>query len=190
MCEINKPRNRIARLRNERGLTLQQVANAVNVGNNTISRYETGKREPKITMWIKLANFFGVSVPYLQGLTDRKNNVSVEFDNLMKNVGLPTTQQLTEKENKQRLNLFTDFYKKYLDKQSYSEKEIKMMVDEVRKLNVNNASFDALNYVLIEFPLLVSAVQKPAADDQTEDSIAKIVDTLSAWHNHYNSDKK
>ena len=35
---------------------------------NTISRYETGKREPKLETWKKLANFFGVSVPYIQGI--------------------------------------------------------------------------------------------------------------------------
>lgn len=63
------PRNRISYLRKQKGLTLQQVADAVGVGNNTISRYETGKRAPNEEMWQKLANFFKVSVPYLQGKT-------------------------------------------------------------------------------------------------------------------------
>lgn len=61
--------NRIKEIRKKKGLSLQQVADAVGLGNNTISRYETGKREPKLETWKKLANFFGVSVPYLQGVT-------------------------------------------------------------------------------------------------------------------------
>ena len=59
--------NRLKEVRKKKGLSLQQVADAVGVGNNTISRYETGKREPKLEMWQKLADIYGVSVPYLQG---------------------------------------------------------------------------------------------------------------------------
>lgn len=60
--------NRIKELRKEKGLTLEEVAKALGVTNMTISRYENGKREPKLAMWQKLADFFGVPVPYLQGL--------------------------------------------------------------------------------------------------------------------------
>ncbi len=67
MSKNEKPHNRIAELRKEKGLTLQQVADAIGVGNNTISRYETGKREPKLETWLKLADFFDVPVTYLQG---------------------------------------------------------------------------------------------------------------------------
>ncbi|GAY74327.1 helix-turn-helix domain-containing protein [Lentilactobacillus kosonis] len=43
--------NRIAAIREQQGYTLQQVADAIGVGNNTISRYETGIREPKLATW-------------------------------------------------------------------------------------------------------------------------------------------
>ena len=65
--------NRIKEVRKKKGLSLQQVADAVGVGNNTISRYETGKREPKLETWRALANFFDVTVPYLQGIDDKPN---------------------------------------------------------------------------------------------------------------------
>lgn len=64
-----KPHNRIAELRKDRGLTIQQVADGIGVSNGTISRYEKGTREPKLETWIKLADFFDVPVSYLQGLT-------------------------------------------------------------------------------------------------------------------------
>lgn len=57
--------NRIRQLRKKEGLTLQQVADAIGVTNNTLSRYETGKREPSVQFLIKLANFFDVTVDYL-----------------------------------------------------------------------------------------------------------------------------
>lgn len=66
--------NRIKEVRKKKGLSLQQVADAVGLGNNTISRYETGKREPKLETWQALADFFNVSVPYLQGIEDKHNN--------------------------------------------------------------------------------------------------------------------
>ena len=65
--------NRIKEVRKKKGLSLQQVADAVGVGNNTISRYETGKREPKLETWQALASFFDVTVPYLQGIDDKPN---------------------------------------------------------------------------------------------------------------------
>lgn len=62
--------NRIAELRKARGLTLKQLGDAVGLKDNTISQYETGKREPKLETWRKLADALNVSVPYLQGMID------------------------------------------------------------------------------------------------------------------------
>lgn len=60
--------NRLKEIRESKGLTLEDVGKGVGLATNTISRYETGKREPKLETWKKLANFFGVSVSYLQGI--------------------------------------------------------------------------------------------------------------------------
>lgn len=76
MSENEKLHNRIAELRKEKGLTLQQVADAIGVGNNTISRYETGNREPKLETWKKLAKFFKAPVSYLQGQGWSQNEVA------------------------------------------------------------------------------------------------------------------
>ena len=43
----------------------------LNTNQNTISRYETGEREPGITELIALADYFNVSVDYLLERTDR-----------------------------------------------------------------------------------------------------------------------
>lgn len=61
-------KNRLKEIRTKKGLSLEKVGKGVGLATNTISRYETGKREPKLETWQKLADFFGVSVPYLQGI--------------------------------------------------------------------------------------------------------------------------
>ena len=60
--------NRIKELRNKKGLSQAHLADELGISNQIISFYENDKREPKIGMWQKLADFFGVSVPYLQGI--------------------------------------------------------------------------------------------------------------------------
>ena len=61
--------NRIKQLRNEKGLTLAELGKKVQIPNNTLSQYENEKRNPKTETWQALADFFGVSVPYLRGAT-------------------------------------------------------------------------------------------------------------------------
>lgn len=67
--------NRLKKLRLERGLTLKRLSKELKaVGLNTtftsLSRYEREDRYPKCETWQKLADYFGVSVPYLQGRYD------------------------------------------------------------------------------------------------------------------------
>ena len=59
--------NRIKELRQKAGLTLVQLGQKVGMANNTLSQYETGKRFPNLEVWQKLADYFDVSVAYLQG---------------------------------------------------------------------------------------------------------------------------
>ena len=60
-------KNRIKKLRENKKLTLVELSKKVQIPNNTLSQYENEKRNPKPETWQALANFFNVSVPYLQG---------------------------------------------------------------------------------------------------------------------------
>lgn len=62
--------NRLRELRLKRGLSQQELAKKVGISNQSISSYEKGVRKPKIEAWKKLADYFGVSVAYLQGRYD------------------------------------------------------------------------------------------------------------------------
>lgn len=61
-------KNRLKALRMEKDLTLDEIQNQTGIKRGTYSNYENGITEPKIDTWQKLANFWEVSVPYLQGL--------------------------------------------------------------------------------------------------------------------------
>lgn len=65
--------NRLKELRHEKNLTLKEVSsqleqNNLKISPDALAKYERGDREPRLETWEKLANFWEVSVPYLQGL--------------------------------------------------------------------------------------------------------------------------
>lgn len=61
--------NNIRKLRKEQGLSIRKLSKLVDLSPDTISKYEREERKPKIENWQKLADYFGVSVEYLQGKT-------------------------------------------------------------------------------------------------------------------------
>ncbi len=61
---------RLRELRKSRGISQLKLAMDLNTNQNTISRYETGEREPGIAELITLADYFDVSVDYLLERTD------------------------------------------------------------------------------------------------------------------------
>lgn len=63
---------RLRELRLERKLKLSDVGNFLGFSGQAISYYEYGKREPKITELILLADYFNVSIDYLVGRIDTK----------------------------------------------------------------------------------------------------------------------
>jgi len=62
----------IRNLRIDGGYTQAQIAEYLNVKQNTYSQYEIGTLNYPIEALMKLADFYGVSVDYLLGRTDVK----------------------------------------------------------------------------------------------------------------------
>ncbi len=56
---------RLVKLRSEKGLTQQKLADALDVSKSTISLYETGDTVPDAKNIVRLCNIFGVSCDYL-----------------------------------------------------------------------------------------------------------------------------
>lgn len=67
--------DRIAHLREKRGLTQEELSNKMGISRAALSHYETNRREPDYETINKIANFFHVSVDYLLGRTFQPQNV-------------------------------------------------------------------------------------------------------------------
>ena len=61
---------RLKEIRKKKGISQLKLAMDLNMNQNTVSRYETGEREPGINELIKIADYFNVSVDYLLERTD------------------------------------------------------------------------------------------------------------------------
>lgn len=93
-----KPRNRLAEQRKKWNMTIQQLADQTGLSPSTISRYETGSREPKLETWIKLADLFDVPVSYLQGVSNIPAKVTSEkFANIVSKLDFETFKDETLK---------------------------------------------------------------------------------------------
>lgn len=62
---------RLKELRKNKNISQLKLALDLNTNQNTISRYETGEREPGIMELIKIADYFNVSIDYLLERTDK-----------------------------------------------------------------------------------------------------------------------
>ncbi len=61
---------RLKEIRKSKGISQLKLAIDLNTNQNTISRYETGEREPGLTELIKIADYFNISIDYLLERTD------------------------------------------------------------------------------------------------------------------------
>lgn len=60
--------NRLIKLRKENGYSQEQLADALNISRQAISKWERGEASPDTDNLIELAKLYGVSVDYLLGL--------------------------------------------------------------------------------------------------------------------------
>ncbi len=108
--------NRIKKLRQKKGLSIEQLSaelkkKGISISPASISKYERGERNPKIENWQKLANYFNVPMSYLTGVSDdetgwddwenntgySKETILKEIDRLVKTKRISNDDSLQEK---------------------------------------------------------------------------------------------
>ena len=70
---------RLKKLRTEKELTQQDLANILGVTRSTISAYETDALYPSIEVLIEISNYFQVSTDYLLGRCDQNSYLTEEL---------------------------------------------------------------------------------------------------------------
>ena len=73
IMEENKFGVRLRQLRIENGETCEELAKKMGIARSTLSHWETNRRSASIDQIIWLANYFGVTVDYMVGTSDKKD---------------------------------------------------------------------------------------------------------------------
>lgn len=94
--------NRIKTLREELGMTQQELADKINGAKSTVAMYENESRKPSLEILIKLSEIFNCSIDYILCKTNIRN---IEED--FKFAYHKETEGLSEDEIKEAL----EFYK-------------------------------------------------------------------------------
>ena len=102
--------NRIKELRECRNISQEELATTLNTTQQSISLYESGDREPKLKIWQKLADFFNVSVPYLQGFEKQVPN---RLRELRRSHGLTLKDTVEKVKEQEALIITADALAKY-----------------------------------------------------------------------------
>lgn len=132
--------NKIRELRKEKGLTLKELSNELNItiAPDTLGKYERGEREPKLITWEKLADYFGVSVPYLQGIS--KYRELTDYPSIIFGNGFSYSKEIQDK-----LKSFYDEHEK--------QRDDKLEINDVYKYMIMSISGDVgdiiFDYLLI-----------------------------------------
>ena len=185
---MRKVKNRLKELRNKKHLTLKELGEQLGMPNNTLSQYETGKREPKLETWEKLADFFGVSVPYLQGISDiedlepvstfEKFFASLEKTPDGKSVKVPVNEMLALS-NGLELKTFLKINNAIISKQNgeLSENDFKKYSKIVSHLDKNDfPSIGDINFYMTNFyEIMLDEINKDKKAKIALDEIKKII---------------
>lgn len=107
----------LKKLRNNKGISQQQLANIIGISQQSINKYENHSVEPDITTLKNIAGYFSTSIDYLVGYT--------EIDHVIEDV-----------QNYDLNDIEADFIDKFRTL-SYDEKEsIKLVVENYMKNKV------------------------------------------------------
>ena len=55
----------LKKIREQQNLNQQKVAIDLNISREALSHYETGKREPSLSLLVQMSEYFNVSINYL-----------------------------------------------------------------------------------------------------------------------------
>lgn len=80
-------------LRIEKGLTQNELAERLNIGQATIACYENGQREPHISNLIAYADYFECTLDYIVGRTDDFGNVIIGVEKTKNGINSLTKEE-------------------------------------------------------------------------------------------------
>ena len=98
--------NRIKTLREELGMTQQELADKINGAKSTVAMYENESRKPSLEILVKLSEIFNCSIDYILCKSDIRNTEELKQEDF-RFAFHKETEGLSEEEIKEAL----EFYK-------------------------------------------------------------------------------
>lgn len=126
-------KNRIKELRQKQNLTLKELSSRTGISDVNLSRYERGSVQPREKMWKKLADYFDVSIGYLQGSVSEEHEAE---------------------------NLINEFEKVYLSKVQETLSHIEKSRLRISKISVNNENQEDINRIVKELNTIEDNLRK------------------------------
>lgn len=91
-------KDKLAELRKARGLTQQELAKYTELNRTRISNYELGIREPNLSIQLKLADFFNVTLDYLMDRENNSNNIIPVLGRVVAGIPLEAVEEIIDYE--------------------------------------------------------------------------------------------
>lgn len=146
--------NRIGELIEDSNKTLKEISHEVNINYETLSAYKRQVRNPKKENAKKIANYFGVSVPYLLGFDDNPTLRNPSNESFWEHFKMKLTKGTLVSENIDEWTPFKDELAVILKEINQSD-ELANYIDFIASKNDFN-------------PVLVKAVKQFIADKEDE----------------------
>lgn len=87
-------------LRNEKGITQEQLAEVLNVSGRTVSRWETGSNMPDISILVDIAEYYDVSIPEIINGERKSEEMNKEEKDL--------AQTMSDYATTEKMNIFKE----------------------------------------------------------------------------------
>jgi len=97
-------------------MTQQELAEILDVSQQTVGFWETGRRNPDVPMLVRLSGIFHVTTDYLLGLSKTIENVTVEGPIVPKTVAAHTDEPMTPEMEARVQELIKEAFEKYVKK--------------------------------------------------------------------------
>ena len=78
---------RLKQKREEKELSMQELSDAIGTSKATISRYESGKRDPNLKIVMRIADYFKIPLEWLCGLEEAKLDDFIDIYNGLSTIG-------------------------------------------------------------------------------------------------------
>ncbi|EGE53760.1 helix-turn-helix domain-containing protein [Streptococcus parauberis] len=162
--------NRLKELRKEKGLTQESLAHGIGTTKLTISNWENEKHVIKSDKAKQLADYFNVSVPYLLGFSDFKDEQKSALEVYKTKDGFEVVKsRVAELIGEKRLKIIEENYTTYKRDEPDFDKYIDLMCA------IGNISYmDNEERLLVNFALLPDD-DKEIIVDLTENLANKII---------------